>query len=193
MSDTSARHYVLITCIATSFLSAPAALADWSGKPKQQRYNNQFGDFPPDDIDQHIQNSLDKYSEPTEPAPAENTNQASPNQAVQTPPQSYRQSNNGWQNQNNYRNNYNRSRGNNAGFNGPWNNNRSNFSMPWGNNNGSGMNMPWGNNNGSNFSMPWGNNNSGNNNGSSFSMPWGNNDSGNYNWGNNNYRNSGNR
>ena len=177
MSDTPVRHYILITCIATSFLATSPALADWSGKSSQNRYNSQFGDFPPDDIDQHLQNSLEKHDAPTEPAPTPNTSQASPDQYVGTPPQGYQQPNYNNRNQQgnynprsgNYRNNYNGPRGNNSGFSGPWNNNGSNFSMPWGNSNGSGSNMPWGNSNGSGSNMPWSNNN-----GSNFSMPWGN-------------------
>ncbi len=181
MSNTSVRKYLLITCIATSFLSASPAQADWSGKASQQRYNNQFGDFPPENIDQHIQNSLDNYEASTKPAPAQSTNQVDPGQSVRMPAQNYQQpyrqySPQGNYNQrpSNYRNSYNAPMGNNTSFSGPWNNNGSNFSMPWGNNNGSGMSMPWGNNNGSSNSMPWGNNN-----GSNFSMPWGNNN-GNY-------------
>jgi len=188
MSDISVRHYILITCVATFFLSAPPALADWSGKTKQKRYNNQFGDFPPEDIDKHIQNSLDKYREPTEQKPAQSAEQTNTEQPVYRSPPGYQQP----YRQYNQPGNYNRRPGNyrnnnmpgsyNSGFSGPWNNNGSNFSMPWGgNNNGSNFSMPWGgNNNDSNFSMPWG----GNNNGSNFSMPWGNNNSG-----NNSYRN----
>ncbi len=170
MSNTSVRKYLQITCITTAFLSAPPALADWSGKTSQNRYNNQFGDFPPDDIDQHIRNSLEKYEASIEPAPAQTTNQANPGQSARMSPQNYQQPYGKYNPQGNYnprpgnyRNSYNAPGGNNTSFSGPWNNNGSNFSMPWGNNtgnnNGSNNSMPWGNNNGSNFSMPWGNNN----------------------------------
>ena len=180
MNIISVRQYLLITCITISFSPVTPALADWSGKTSQKRYNHQFGDFPPDDIDQHIQNSLDKYRAPTETSPTQSTEQVSPDQSALSSQQNYQQPLPQYNQQrsynprpNTYRNNIPGS--NNTSFSGPWNNNGSNFSMPWGNNNGSSFNMPWGNNNGSNFSMPWGNNN------------WGNN---NNNW-NNYYRNSG--
>ncbi|PCJ85629.1 MAG: hypothetical protein COA54_10535 [Thiotrichaceae bacterium] len=180
MSNISVSHYLLITCIATSVLSTSSAIADWSGKIPQNKYNNQFGDFPPEDIDQYIQNSLKKYDSHEEPSPVQSTNQVSPNQSIHTPPQNYQPSARNYNQQGNYnprpgnyRNN-NRPGSNYSGFSGPWENNGSSFSMPWGGNNGSGSNMPWGNGNGSNFSMPWGNN------------------SGNNSWGNNS-RNYGNR
>ena len=171
MSDTSVRHYILVTCIATFFLFTPPAIADWSGESSHNRYNKQFGDFPPDDIDQHIKNSLDKYGTPSEAAPTLSTNQENPTQSIPTPPQNYQlpeyrnnnQQGNYYSRPDNYRKNYNGPQSYNSGFSGPWNNNGSNFNMPWGNSNGSSFNMPWGNNNGSNFSMPWGGNNNYNN------------------------------
>ena len=196
MSNTSVGYSLLSICMLTFSLPANTVLADWSGKTTQNRYNSQFGDFPPEDIDQHIQNSLKKHESPTEPAPAQSTNLAKPNQSVSTPPQNYQQPYGKYKQQGNYNpqpgnygNSRNAPRGNNTSFSGPWNNNGSNFNMPWGDNNGPNQSMPWGNSNGSNFSMPWGNSN-----GSNQSMPWGSNNGSNFSmpWGNNN-RNYGNR
>jgi len=138
MSNISVSHYLLITCIATSVLSTSSAIADWSGKIPQSKYNNQFGDFPPEDIDQYIQNSLKKYDSHEEPSPVQSTNQVSPKQSMRTPPPDYQPSARNYTPQGNYnprpgnyRNN-NRSGSNYSGFSGPWDNNGSSFNMPWG-------------------------------------------------------------
>jgi len=191
MHDTIVKKRLQLIFLLAFCFFPHLTLADWTGKPSQTRYNQQFGDFPPDDIDQLIQNSLNKQddSAPLATTPSPTTNTAAPvygnnsnnikqPHAHQPTAQDYSTPNyNNHAQANQYRNtppayhNANRTyppRNNNSGFNGPWNGNNSGFSMPWmnnnDNNNGSGFSMPWGNSNGSNFSMPWGGNNTGGNN-----------------------------
>ncbi len=171
------NQFVAVFCTLAGVLSTAPVLADWSYDGSKFKHNQQFGDFPPENIDQQLLEN--RYIEEPEPIPTledkqTRTNQGQTRQAeagtgnqvdVYSAPQSaaqqvYTPYYGG------YNQAYNRSPyGNNTqwnnrgpGYNAPWGNNRSSFGGPW-NGNGSGFSMPWGNNN-SGFSGPW-NNNSG--------------------------------
>ena len=159
-------------CLLATGLCANMVFASWYGNQSQGYSNQQYGNFPPLDIDQQIQDSLSNSNQ-IEESQSQDISDSDSDSSYQ--PVSYPAQNNSEQSSQkpNY-GSYNRdktvrSRGgksrkkSGSDFSGPWSNNGSGFSAPW-SNNGSDFNAPW-NNRGSGFSMPW------NNNGSGFS-PW---------------------
>ena len=166
MSNRLVRKTLPIVCLLANGLCADLVFAGWN---ESQGY----GGFPPEDIDQQIQNEMDNSRLPKENLPQNNSvsggyNSAplSSNQAQNYPGQSYSVQNYpapGYGNVGRTRNTSSRSSS-------PWGNNGSGFSGPW-NNRGSSFSGPW-SGNGSNFTFPWANN-KGSNNASGFS-PWGN-------------------
>lgn len=179
----------MISLLITS-LHANLALAGWSNSSSPGNYNQRFGDFPPLDIDQQLQDNLEtmeanEKSEGNQSLDNSESNTYGANQTETSPVQNNAEKNYqepGYGNYNRSRSSRPRSNNRRSGFSSPWNNNRSGFGMPW--NNSSGFSGPW-DNNGSSFSAPW------NNRGSGFSMPWSNNGSGfSGPWDNNNRSNS---
>ncbi len=175
-----------IFCLLASSLYASLVPADWYGEQSQQYYSQKFGNFPPLDIDQQLEESM-KADNQLEQSLSQNisaTGSDSGNQSdsyarqensvqktQQTDYLSYDQGRSAGlhsASQQKKRHNAKKKRG--SGFSGPWNNKGSGFSGPW-SNKGSGFSGPW-DDSGSNFSFPW------NNNGSGFSSPWDGNGSG---------------
>jgi len=187
----SVRKSLSIVCYLATSLCSGQVFADWSGDKLYKGYNQQYGDFPPADIDQQLSGIPDTNKVP-ESSPSQADNAATlPNNTQPVPgqAQNYQQPAYGGYNQGrNYYQPRNQRRSRNTSSSGPWNNNRSGFSGPW-NNRGSGFSGPWDNNR-SGFSGPWNNNGSSfsgpwDNNGSNFSMPWGNNNNSGFSpWGN---------
>jgi len=200
--------YILVNGLWSS-----GALADWNTR-------HGYGGFPPVDIEQKIQDEMNRSRLPDPPVPESQNNSVSnkpenqplnPRSALnysgQHYPPSASSANSGFQRApargsqppgNQFSGN--QFRGNQPRGNPSWGNRGSGFTAPWDNNassfsgpwnnRGSGFSAPWGGN-GSNFNMPFGNN------GSGFSSPWNNNGSGfsmpwgNNGWGNNNRSNRG--
>lgn len=188
------RKNTLLAIISTTFLvvstlpaTAIATGSGWSGKIPRSYYNQGYGDFPPENIEQQLFENRPK-PEPIDPpvtteaepatqpttlaAPQPQTNASTTQQYAQpyNPYGGYGYGTHGYQQPNanqyygnygydRYRN-YGRNRYRNSGWNAPWDNNNFSFSGPW--DNGS-----WGGNRGGNNWEPWNNNSSG------FSMPWG--------------------
>lgn len=163
-----------MVCLLATSLCANMVFANWYGDQSQGFYKQKYGDFPPLDIDQQIQDSLSNSNKPEESKPQDNgdSGSASSYQPASHPAQNYPAQSSLKPNYGSY----NRDRivsphGGNPrkksgpGSSGPWSNNGSGFSAPW-SNNGSGFSAPW-NSRKSGFSAPWSNN------GSGFS-PWGN-------------------
>lgn len=180
MKNILVRRCQVAVCLLATSSYINLALADWSIDQSKRGYNQGYGDFPPEDINQqlfgHLNTSPQQEQEQSQAqdinsdTAALNNNQADvsatqnyPVYDYQQPSSSYGAYNRGGRyQQNTIPGNY-----PDMNFSGPWNNNGSNFTGPW-NNRGSGFSSPW-NNNGSSFSGPR------NNNGSNFNMPWGNN------------------
>ncbi len=183
MRSTVIRKYFPVVCLLINSIYAGAVVAGWNE-------NQGYGGFPPEDIDQQIQNRMNNMFKSKENSVqsngvadgynnmSSNSNQTQNNPIKQYSRPSYQAPGYGRYN----RDQYAPPRGNNtwnnqeADFNMPWGNNGSNAAMPW-SNRGSNFSGPW-NGNGSNFSAPWSNN------GSSFNGPWNNNGSGFIPWGN---------
>jgi hypothetical protein len=179
------RRCLSIVCMLATGLCASTAFADWSLDQSRGYQNKRFGDFPPADIDQQLQNNL-VDNNPVEESKSQYKSDSDTSSSYQSetyPVLDYSEQNSQQLNYGSYdqaRNIRPRSRrlqdNRGTSFSGPWNNNGSSFTVPWGNR-GSGFSTPWDNNN-TNFSGPW------DNNGSSFAVPWGNNGSGFSPWGN---------
>ena len=162
-----------IVCLLASSLYANLVFAGWSDDQSQGYSNQRFGNFPPLDIDQQLQDNLRTQERlSTDKLSKESQSQdisASDSYKSDLPDSSYKQNSQmptyGDNNRDRKVNSYGSKSRNKSR-----NKRRSGLSAPWGNN-GSGFSAPW-NNRGSSFSAPW------DNNGSSFSFPWGNNGSG---------------
>lgn len=155
------RKTLPIVCLLANGLCADLVLAGWNE-------SHGYGGFPPEDIDQQIQDEMDNNSLRKENIPQNNSVSDSYNgghlnsdQSQSYPGQSYSVQSYpapGYGNYGRTRKVSPRSsspRGsNNSSFSGPWNNRGSSFSGPW-SGNGSNFSFPW-SNNGSGFS-PWGN------------------------------------
>ena len=160
MRNRLVRKILPIVCLLANGLCADMVLADWN---ESQGY----GSFPPEDIDQQIQDDMDNNRLPKENLPQNNSvsgsnkgDQLNSNQAQNYPGQNYSVQSYPAPSYGNYGRPRNASqrdsspRGNNgSSFSGPWNNRGSDFSAPW-SGNGSKFTIPWSNNR-SGFS-PWG-------------------------------------
>ncbi|MCK4675912.1 MAG: hypothetical protein KAT61_08330 [Gammaproteobacteria bacterium] len=199
-----------VVCLLTGSLYVNVVFADWYGEQSQQYYSKKFGNFPPLDIDQQLEESM-KADNQSEQSPSQNSSDADsgnsyqaysyPEQKTQQPsnlsydrdrnvspgsvnPQKKRRSSSKKKRGSGFGEPWN-TRG--SGFSTPWDNSGSSFSGPW-NNKGSGVTAPW-DDSGSGFSFPWNNKGSGfstpwDSNGSGFSAPWNNRGSSSSPWGN---------
>lgn len=184
----------MIICLLMSGVYSNMVFAGWSNAQSQGPYANKFGDFPPLDIDQQLQDNLATEKKPeksqsqvaslprsqSNPSAGSatvdtsnfyqtNTNSQQGN-SLQTLPQSNAQINGEAINTstNNAglpkKHHGKPKKKHKSGFGFPFDSKGSGFSAPW-SNNGSGFSVPW-NNRRSSFSGPWDNNRSG------FSAPW---------------------
>lgn len=168
MKSILVRRCQVAVCLLATSSYINLALADWSIDQSKRGYNQGYGDFPPEDINEqlfgHLNTSRQYEQEQNQTqdintdSAALNNNQADVSATQDYPVYNYQRPNYGTYNRGG-RYQQNAIPGNypDMNFSGPWNNNGSNFTNPW-NNRGSSISGPW-NNNGSSFSMPWGNNN----------------------------------
>jgi len=199
MRNRSVGKYFSIVCVLAASLSANLVFADWSMPQQQGNKRQGYGDFPPKDIEQLIQQenlksdniqtagqlkedqSKDSSTAGSQPSASNTADPYNYQQGAtqNLPGQTLPAQNNQVPNYGNYQMpNYGNYQMPYYGSYGDGRNLGPRGSGPW-NNRGSGFSAPWGNN-GSSFSGPWNNRGSSfsgpwNNNGSSFSGPWDNN------------------
>lgn len=212
VSEQLNRKKLLLMCVVAGGAISGPLYAEWPHNQPEKFNAPKIGDFPPENIDELLQQGnpdltgrADTAPEEVQPLPryvpqpgtanqtTQHFNQPANPQAPQYAGQqqvygAYPQGGQGWNR--GYgpdRKGSNKSWGNGPMSNGPWNNRGSGFNMPWGNNR-SGFSGPWNGNWGGNS---WDNRrNSGapwSNNRGSFSAPWDSNNGSGFNmpWGNN--------
>lgn len=136
MKNRSVKKGLLIVCLLTTGLYVSQGHADWYSNQPQQNYNQEYGDFPPESIDQQLQMNPYIDRRPVDSVRRDNRGLSPWDNRYRTgpyPAQSYSYpgpNNYQWPNYGGY------DRGRSVSpYGGPWDNRGSNFS-PWGNRGG---------------------------------------------------------